>query len=193
MKLKDNIFSIAIVILLLILVFSKPGDGIPEQPKIERDTVWIKFDSIVYQQPQIIETIERENHYYIPDSTYEGLLMQFEKIVQKYIAVNVHSDTLKIDDIGYVHVRDSVTENKIKWRDYNYSLNYPETTVTIREPYVPKNQFYFGGGLQTGPVDAVKAGLLFKNKRDAIIKGSVGLTNNLQFQFDAEAYFKLKF
>lgn len=193
MKIKDNIFSIVIVILLLFLVFWKDnGNTTPAEPIIVRDTTWIKFDSIVHHKPQIIDRIHTDNHYYIPDSTYEGLLKQFHKIVSEYTMKNVHSDTLKIEDIGYVHVLDTVSENEIKDRRYSYFFEYPEVETTITLPYVPRNQLYMGGGILTGHVDAAMFGILFKNKKDNIFKASIGVSEQLQLQYGAEAYFKLK-
>jgi hypothetical protein len=190
----ENFFSIIIIFLLILLVFGDcNGDSTPEEPIIVRDTTWIRFDSIVYHKPEIIDRIHTENHYYIPDSTYEGLLKQFHKIVAEHTMKNVHSDTLKIKDLGYVHVIDTVSENEIKDRKYSYFFEYPEVETTITQPYVPRNQFYMGGGVQSGPVNAFNFGGLLKNKKDNIFKASIGITDQLQLQYGAEAYFKLKF
>lgn len=195
MKTESNIFSIIIVILLIILIFWKRDTSSLQEPIVIRDTVWMKFDSIVITKPQIINRIYKENyhHHYTPDSTYEGLTNQFKEIVKEYLSINVHSDTLKIKDLGYIHITDSVSRNEIQSRKWDYSFKYPEITTTIIKPQPPANQLYIGGGVQSGPVDAAKIGLLFKNKRDNIFKVSAGMTQLLQFQYDAEIYFKLKF
>ena len=83
-------------------------------------------------------------------------------------------------------------------RSYKYDLKYPKIkeTITIKEPYKPKNQLYLGGeisGSRLNLVDQINAGLLFKNKKDQIFGAKVGLNLDGQLHAGVSSYWKISF
>jgi hypothetical protein len=65
---------------------------------------------------------------YVADPNYNRLVKQYNGLVDKYTEQNIHKDSIKIDDIGYVNIIDTVSENLlleenilfIKIPNYNY-------------------------------------------------------------------------
>ena len=101
-------------------------------------------------------------------------------------------DSIKIDSIGYVKITDTVQKNLIIGRSSNVNVKYPIIKETITLPYTPKNQLYIGGSVQLGPVGQLNGGVLFKNKKDQIFGGSVGITSQGQILYGANSYWKIK-
>lgn len=201
--LKIKLTDVVIVVLLIILLLQRCGGGgnpkNPTVPQITRDTVWVHKDSTITTKPQIIGTvtvpIDRWNTEYLPDTNYTKLLAQYMDITSKFLASNMHSDSLKIDSIGYVHVSDTVSRNLITSRSYRYNLKYPiiKETITIPEP--KKTQVYIGGELQGNDnelVSDVSVGLLLKNKKDQIFGLNVGYSVYGGVQFGLSSYWKIK-
>ena len=202
-KFKIDFLNLVIAILVIVLLFKtcnvKPVDSV--QPTIKRDTVWVYKDSTVYSKPSVVKTepyavpIDRWNTEYLPDTNYSKLVKQYEEIVRELLAKNISKDSLKIDSIGYVHITDTVSRNVVTGRSYKYSLKYPIITNTITVPQPKKNQFYYGGGLQGGninAIDQINAGLLFKNKQDQLYNITVGLNSQGRVIYGINAYWKIK-
>lgn len=199
-KFKIDFLNLVIAILVIILLLKQcnltPVE--PVKPIIVRDTVWIHKDSTVYSKPQVVKTIpvpiEQWNTEYLPDTNYAKLVKQYQEVVSQFLAKNETKDSLKIDSIGYVHVTDTVSKNVVTGRSYKYSLKYPIITNTITLPEKKKNQFYYGGGLQGGninAIDQINTGLLFKNKRDQIYNITVGLNSQGRIIYGVNAYWKI--
>ena len=162
--------------------------------------MWIHKDSTVYSKPSVIKTepyavpVDRWKTEYLPDTNYSKLVKQYEEVVRELLAKNISKDSLKIDSIGYVHVTDTVSKNIVTGRSYKYSLKYPIVTTTITLPEPKKNQFYYGGGLQGGninAIDQINAGLMFKNKKDQIYNITVGLNSQGRVIYGVNAYWKI--
>ena len=200
---KIKLSDIIVVILLIIILLQRcSGGGNPKNPtgpQITRDTVWVHKDSTITTKPQMIGTvtvpIDRWNTEYLPDTNYTRLLAQYMDVTNKFLASNMHSDSLKIDSIGYVHVKDTVSRNLITSRSYTYNLKYPiiKETITIPEP--KKTQVYIGGGFEGDEselVSDVSVGLLLKNKKDQIFGASVGYSMYSGIQFGISSYWKIK-
>lgn len=200
-KFKIDFLNLVIAILVIVLLLkqrnTKPIE--PVQPTVKRDTVWVYKDSTVYSKPQVVKTIpvpvEHWTKEYLPDTNYAKLVKQYQDVVSQFLAKNVTKDSLKIDSIGYVHVTDTVSKNVITGRTYKYNLKYPIITNTITIPEKKRNQFYYGGGLQGGNINAldqINAGLLFKNKRDQIFNATVGLNAKGRVIYGVNSYWKIK-
>lgn len=151
----------------------------PQQPTITHDTTVIihQYESQPYTpttinvlppKPDIINLPE-----YQPDtSSIQNLRKQFDALVNKHTQQNVYNDTLKIDSLGWVNVKDTISENKLSKRSYNFNIKERLITTTITQPYKPRNQIYFGGGIQSSinqpAFNQAEVGLLFKNKKDNV-------------------------
>jgi len=195
---KKNYIFLIIGILILVILLQRCGSGktIIQPPRVKVDTVWIKHDSLIYSKPKIIKIIKGiPQIQYVPDTSYTKLVVQYKDLVDLYTAQNVFSDTLRIDSIGYVNVKDTITENVIKGRSYNYNLKYPVVTKTIILQPTPKTQVYVGGGLQGDQysmINQFSTGLLLKTKQDQIYGLYTGIDNDGRIQYGFQAYWKIK-
>jgi len=194
---KNNFLSVIILGLVLILFFSK-GKEPKNTITIIKDTVWVHTDSIVYTKPQIIKTIpvsytERTKEY-LPDTNYSQLVSQYNHLVDKYLASNIYKDSIKIDSIGHIYVKDTVSNNLLKGRSISYSLKYPIINNYI--PIKPKNQIYYGGGVVGNPTEIINnihIGALLKTKKDRIVGINLGLTPAGSLTYEVSSYWKISF
>ena len=196
----NNILSIAILILAVIIVFQRSNSSpdIIEKPTIVRDTVWQKKDSVIYTSPKVVQTIPVKvvSEKYLPDPNYEKLVLQYQELVKLHLSKNVQKDSVQIDSIGFVKVTDTVQNNIVQNRKWEYNLKYPIIKETIIQPPKKVNQLYIGGGLQGNQynvINSINGGLLYKNKKDQIYGLSVGINTNGQVVYGVSSYWKIKF
>ena len=196
----NNILSIAILILAVIIVLQRSNSSpdIIEKPIVIGDTIWQKKDGVIYTSPKVIQTIPVKiiSEKYLPDPNYDKLVLQYQELVKLHLSKNVQKDSVKIDSIGFVKVTDTVQNNIVQNRKWEYSLKYPIIKETIIEPSKKVNQLYIGGGLQGNQyniINSINGGILYKNKKDQIYGLSVGINTNGQIVYGVSSYWKIKF
>ena len=196
----NNILSIAILILAVIIVLQRSNSSpdIIEKPIVIRDTIWQKKDSVIYTSPKVVQTIPIKiiSEKYLPDPNYDKLVLKYQELVKLHLSKNVQKDSVKIDSIGFVKVTDTVQNNIVQNRKWEYNIKYPIIKETIIEPPKKINQLYIGGGLQGNQyniINSVNGGLLYKNKKDQIYGLSVGINTNGQVVYGVSSYWKIKF
>jgi len=203
-KITRNILNILILILLVIILLRTCKEKVVNgEVKIIRDTTWIIKDSTVNSKPQIIKTepyavpIDRWNTEYLPDTNYTKLLDQYKKAVTELLGVNYYKDSLYIDSLGYVTVKDTISKNVLVGRRFSYDLHYPiikETkTITVIEP--PKRQLYWGIGLngtQQGLIDEMTGSLMYKNKKDQMFGVNLGVNSQFKLRGGVQLFWKIK-
>ena len=196
----NNILSIAILILAVIIVLQRSNSSpdIIEKPIVVRDTVWQKKDSVIYTSPKVVQTIPVKvvSEKYLPDPNHDKLVLQYQELVKLHLAKNIQKDSVQIDSIGFVKVTDTVQNNIVQNRKWEYDLKYPIIKETIIQPPKKVNQLYIGGGLQGNQyniVNSINGGLLYKNKKDQMYGLSVGINTNGQIVYGVSSYWKIKF
>ena len=196
----NNILSIAILILAVIIVFQRSNSSpdIIEKPIVIRDTVWQKKDSVIYTSPKVVQTIPVKivSEKYLPDPNYDKLVLQYQELVKLHLAKNIQKDSVQIDSIGFVKVTDTVQNNIVQNRKWEYNIKYPIIKETIIEPPKKINQLYIGGGLQGNQyniINSINGGILYKNKKDQLYGLSIGVNTNGQVIYGLSSYWKIKF
>ena len=196
----NNILSIAILILAVIIVLQRSNSSpdIIEKPIVIRDTIWQKKDSVVFTSPKVVQTIPVKiiSEKYLPDPNYDKLVLQYQELVKLHLSKNVQKDSVQIDSIGFVKVTDTVQNNIVQNRKWEYNIKYPIIKETIIEPPKKINQLYIGGGLQGNQyniINSINGGILYKNKKDQIYGLSVGINTNGQVVYGVSSYWKIKF
>ena len=196
----NNILSIAILILSVIIVLQRSNSSpdIIEKPIVVRDTVWQKKDSVIYTSPKVIQTIPVKivSEKYLPDPNYDKLVLQYQELVKLHLSKNVQKDSVQIDSIGFVKVTDTVQNNIVQNRKWEYNIKYPIIKETIIEPPKKINQLYIGGGLQGNQyniINSINGGILYKNKKDQLYGLSIGVNTNGQVVYGLSSYWKIKF
>ena len=196
----NNILSIAILILAVIIILQRINSSpdIVEKPIIVRDTVWQKKDSVIYTSPKVVQTIPLKiiSEKYLPDPNYDKLVLQYQELVKLHLAKNIQKDSVQIDSIGFVKVTDTVQNNIVQNRKWEYNIKYPIIKETIIEPPKKVNQLYIGGGLQGNQyniINSINGGILYKNKKDQLYGLSIGVNTNGQVVYGLSSYWKIKF
>lgn len=196
----NNILSIAILILAVIIVLQRRNSSpdIIEKPIVIRDTIWQKKDSVIYTSPKVVQTIPIKiiSEKYLPDPNYDKLLLQYQELVKLHLSKNVQKDSVKIDSIGFVKVIDTVQNNIVQNRKWEYNIKYPIIKETVIQPSKKVNQLYIGGGLQGNQynmINSINGGILYKNKKDQLYGLSIGVNTNGQVVYGVSSYWKIKF
>ena len=196
----NNILSIAILILAVIIILQRINSSpdIVEKPIIIRDTVWQKKDSVIYTSPKVVQTIPLKiiSEKYLPDPNYDKLVLQYQELVKLHLAKNIQKDSVQIDSIGFVKVTDTVQNNIVQNRKWEYNIKYPIIKETVIQPPKKVNQLYIGGGLQGNQyniINSINGGILYKNKKDQLYGLSIGVNTNGQVVYGLSSYWKIKF
>ena len=196
----NNILSIAILILAVIIVLQRSNSSpdIIEKPIVIRDTIWQKKDNVIYTSPKVVQTIPLKiiSEKYLPDPNYDKLVLQYQELVKLHLAKNIQKDSVQIDSIGFVKVTDTVQNNIVQNRKWEYNIKYPIIKETIIEPPKKINQLYIGGGLQGNQyniINSINGGILYKNKKDQLYGLSIGVNTNGQVIYGLSSYWKIKF
>ena len=194
---KSNIINIVIVGLLYVLFLQK-SDTNHQEIKIERDTVWHETSKTFVRE--IVPQVGGDEGYippnedkYVASDSYDSLLTKFNTLVKELTARKFYKDSLQLDSIGYIVVKDTVQFNSLQKRSYNYFYKVPHITekITITEHAFPKNQLYIGGGFGS---NSVQGGVMYKTKKDLLIGFYVSppLQGN-KIQYGIQSYWKIKF
>lgn len=198
--------GIVVLILVAIIFFQRENnDAIGNQRPdtasktiyITQPTVFIPQYTPIPSQSQIPIIIPQS---YKPSDNLEVLLKQYKELVEKFLTQKTYKDSIELKDtagkkVGVVNLEDIVSENEIKSRKPSYQLEFPITTITIREPYKFKNQVYLGGGIlgsENQLITGAKTGIYLKNKKDQLYGISIHKTTKYPVIFSLEAYWKLK-
>ena len=200
MKLKDNIYALVILALVLIILFQKCGNSPEntEKPKIDTVIKYIEIHDTVKGKTKFVkgdtDTLWIDSLIYIPDTSYPKLLQQYKELGYKYFTTNIFKSEFSLGEYGKATVTDSINHNKLIGSSMSYSIKVPEKTITITKPEDPKRQVYVGFGAfgnKTNFVDGVYVAGMYKDKQDRLTGVSVGYQNN-QVQFGLSSYWKLK-
>lgn len=182
---KNFVSVICIVLVVILLIQSQSTKFTPGKPVITvvHDTVEYHHDSIIVEKPTVKtfivpDTSEKVALGMIPDTNYAVLKAQYNELVEKFLTKNLYDQSYQVDTLGSIRVQDTVSRNFIAGRKLTYDLKTREinTTTTIREPYIPKRQLYYGGGIygnQYQPIQGAELGIMYKNRKDNIIQFKV--------------------
>jgi hypothetical protein len=139
------------------------------------------------------DTIWRDSIQYKPDTSYAGLLKQYNSLEDKYFTEHIFKTDYKLGTYGTASVYDTIVANMITGNSFNFNVTIPEKTVTITKPAPAIRQFYVGGGLfgnQLNPIHSANVGLLYKDRQDRIYNITVGYNGQLIYGFST--YWKIK-
>lgn len=154
------------------------------------DTVYVQKDTIVYKPGK---TIYRDKPIYIPIPPNVDSL----EVIKDYYSAIVYRDTLHLsENMGYVSVTDTISQNKIIGRLWSARLKKEtihETTI-VKEP--ARTQLYIGGtvGFDTkSPINFVGPTLMLKTKSDRVYLLSAGYGVDQRTIIQGGLLWKIKF
>jgi hypothetical protein len=137
------------------------------------------------------DTIFRDTTIYV-DGTID---IDTNAILKDYMAKAVYLDTLHMDSLGYIAVRDTIQKNSIFSREYKASLKYP---VISKEMIVtpPKRLSIYGGITPAFDprsfVNSITVNLLVKTKQDRIFTLGAGIDHQANTVISIGSYWKIK-
>lgn len=204
-KLKGVNFSdILIVVLLIIILLQKCSGGNsehPTAPQITKDTVWVQKSSTITTKPQLIKSIpypvpiDRWNTEYVADTNYAKLVLQYQELVKELLSTNYYRDSLHVDSLGYVIIKDTVSRNTILGRSFDYDFHYPMITKTVTVLEKKRGQVYIGmgiGGVNDNLINKLNLGLMYKNKQDVMFGPTLSIEQNGTLLYGVQAFWKIK-
>ena len=199
MKIKFSYLVIGILVAIIFLqrsCNSEQTSSTPE-PIITTDTIWKTTHDTVYKKVSVIkkEYIKLQGEQYTSGETIDTCKARFQNLLKEHLVRTVYSDTLKLDSLGTIVVRDTVWLNKLYGkREYIKDYKIPFVTKTITKPEPPKHQMYVGGNLfgNSNSMQGVTPGLLYKNKKDQIYQVNVGINFDGTITYGLGAYWKIK-
>lgn len=169
--------SIVIVVLVAIILLQRACSGAktPEETpvnKVVTDTVYIQKDTTITKTVTRVKQIYLQlpgDSVFVADTNYQTLKSQYESLSKKYSTRNIYQDTILIDSLGQVVIRDTLQYNHLQKRSYRLSYKIPVITKT--ETIASRRQVYLGGGLSmtTGFTDlTAQVSVLYKTKKDQV-------------------------
>lgn len=185
-----NLQLIIIIVLVGIVFLQRACSPDPEQPITDINKVTIdkkEYELLLHKK----DTFWRTEHIYYKGDPIPGKIVYVDvpkdidtpAVIRDYFAKRPYSETVQIenDSINYgtVTVTDTVHQNKLFDRRYNFNLLIPEAHDVIVVKELPKNQLYIGGGLNFDKVNLLNSaygGLLLKTKKDHIYGLNIGLS-----------------
>lgn len=199
----NNFLTIIALLLLAILMLDRCNKSKTNIPQNTRDTTvsvqYIERDGTQNSRPVVINTLPATSisPQYKPDTTYIGVLRQFNKLSQQYFAKNISKDILTIDTLGQVSVTDTVSENKILGRRWDYQLKERLLIKTITNTIYPKPKVKIFTGItlqgnKDNLVNGIDATVLLQNKKDQLYSIGVGATLKGEINYKVGTYFKIK-
>jgi hypothetical protein len=79
------------------------------------------------------DTLWKESIIYVPDSTYKGLLKQYEALGNQLFATNNFKSKFDVADYGHVIIDDTIKGNRLVGTGIETFLDIPENTITIEK------------------------------------------------------------
>ena len=193
---KDNFLTLIVLVLIAILFLQRcteKRDALVTT--ITKDSIIIIRDTSFLVKPILIkskrDTIKEKDSFFLPSENYGELKEQFIKLREELLALNVYNSSSKFDSSS-VTIHDTIQGNKILSRSVDWNLKYPILTVNNFIPIKPKNQLYVGGQLLGGATSQINLNLLFKNKKDQIFGGGIGINSKGNVLYNVQSYWKIK-
>ena len=184
-------FTKIILLALIVIILLQTQCGEKGQPevvsttKVETKYDTIKVDSLVYvpKWRTKVEVIRNE----IPTE------VDTLSILKDYYAKYIYIDTLDLDTFGSIIVKDTVTENKIKSRQFYSNIIVPTTTIT-NTAYKNKRKLYAGVNLSANRevINQIGVGLILKGKNDKLYGIGLGMNQNFQPIITGSLYWKVQ-
>ena len=163
-------------------------------PVVITDTIWKTKHDTTIKTVTVIKKEYIKDDSYSPGETLDTCKSRFHDLLKEHLTRTIYSDTLKLDSLGTIVVKDTVWKNKLYGkRQYIKDYKIPYVTKTIIQTQPPKRQLYIGGNLfgNRAELQNVTPGVLYKTKKDHIYQANVGIDVNGNFTYGLGTYWKI--
>jgi hypothetical protein len=192
---RDLIYLLLIAALTVVVLMQRACNG----GVITKPIVKVKIDTVYDVKTKEVPT-------YIPK--YRTLpaehdTVRIQGVVDTNTIINDHYtkleyvDTIKLDSVGYVRVKDILYKNKIESRNVTYNYRVPIITkqITTIIPPNSKTQVYVGIGAQFNKANFIHSAgvnLMLKTKKDKMYGLSIGVLENMTPYVGGQLLWKIK-
>ena len=189
---------IGVLILIILLQRCYSGKEIKVKESIVYDTTYIIKDTTIYKKVRLVktDTIFKPFGIYIPSKNCDSLNIQYKSLLTEFLSRNIYQDTIYIDSIGKVLIKDTVQYNKLYGkRESKIFYKIPLITKTITIIVPNKRQLYVGAGIYTDDrinIAHVNTSLLYKTKTDHIYTIGINVNNSGIITYGGNVYWKIK-
>jgi len=200
---KNKLPYLVITVLVVIILLQRSCDGIfkprEEYTTIKTDTVYKHIHDTITKDVKVIHTeyVPIDKPEYTSGEALDTCKARFQNLLKEHLTKRVYIDTLKLDSLGSIVVKDTVWINKLYGkRTYvkDYKIPYVTKTITTIQKEEPKRQLYIGGNLfgNTNALQAITPGLVYKDKKDRVYQANVGVNFDGSLTFGVGTYWKIK-
>jgi len=102
-------------------------------------------------------------------------------ILKDYYAKYFYADTLNLDSLGNIVIKDTISRNSIIFRKITPNILFP-TTTTTNTVYINRREFYGGFGIKgrSNQLNYLGGELLFRTKNEQAYSVGVGINQDFQ-------------
>lgn len=185
-----NIQSLLIVVLVALLFLQRSCSSPDPVDPVTITEIVTKWDTVKVEKTKYVPKwrIKTEVvHDTIPAN------IDTTAILKDYYTKYFYTDTIDLDTIGSIVVKDTVTKNLILSRNVQSNIFVPTTTVN-NIIYIYKKEFF--GGVSVGAtnqaVQNINGELLYVNKKRDAYGFGIGLNPDFQPIYTIRMYWKLR-
>jgi hypothetical protein len=195
-----SLYAIIVTLIIIIFLQKSCNNKINTVSKVvvKTDTIWkVKHDTILKTVNVIKKVyVKPEGDKYIPGETIDTCKLKFENLLKEHSFQTVYLDTLKLDSLGTIVIKDTIWLNKFYGkRSYIKNYKIPLVTKTITKEKQPVRQLYAGVNIfgNVNSIELPKPGIIYKDRKDRIYQVNISIDLNGNINYGLGAYWKIKF
>ncbi len=184
-----NIQSLLVVVLLGLLFYQRSCSSPDPVDPVTITEIVTKWDTVKVEKTKYVPKWRVKTevvHDTIPAN------IDTSSILKDYYTKYFYTDTIELDTIGSIVVKDTITKNLIISRNVQSNIFVPTTTVN-KTIYLYKKEFF--GGVSVGAtnqaVQNINGELLYVNKKRDAYGFGIGLNPDFQPIYTIRMYWKI--
>jgi len=198
LPIKNNISYWLIATLVAIILLQRSCNGSNDKDLVKQtvktDTVWKETKDTVFKTVKVtnIKYVPLKEEKYTVSDNCDSSKVRFENLLKEHLVRTVYADTIKLDSLGTIVVKDTVWLNKLYGkREYIKNYKIPFVTKTITKKEDPRRQMYIGGNSFIGTSGLLAPGLIYKDRKDRVYQANVGVGFNGSINYGFGMYWKI--
>lgn len=196
---KNNITYWLIAILVAIILLQRScsvsnEEGLVKET-VKTDTVWKETKDTVFKTVKVtgVKYIPLKDEKYTVSDNCDSSKVRFQNLLKEHLVRTIYADTIKLDSLGTIVVKDTVWLNKLYGkREYIKDYKIPFVTKTIIKKEDPRKQMYIGGNGFIGGLGLLTPGLIYKDRNDRVYQANVGVGFDGSINYGFGMYWKIK-
>ncbi len=195
---KNNITYWLIAVLVAIILLQRSCGLSNEESLVKEtvktDTVWKETKDTVFKTVKVtdVKYIPLKDEKYTVSNNCDSSKVRFQNLLKEHLVRTVYADTIKLDSLGTIVIKDTVWLNKLYGkREYIKDYKIPFVTKTIIKKEDPRRQMYIGGNGFIGGSGLLTPGLIYKDRKDRVYQANVGVGFDGSINYGFGMYWKI--